>query len=165
MLKGNNIKLEIDKVIRLLDLNAVVQKAGSLFNRLSLLHHMIGTWLDHDVTPDFLTKSVVITVHKSEEGDVVAFFHWGNHLDSDFDFLTWLHWIVDLEWRGAELITISLNEEGVLWPLELTSVSEGPSLCVNLACNDRESITEALLYESCLVNNLLLLRLLAALSC
>jgi hypothetical protein len=57
-----------------------------------------------------------------------------------------------------------LDKEGVFRPVEFASISESPCLDELLSSEERESITEAFFDESSLVNGLLLLRLLVALS-
>jgi hypothetical protein len=56
-------------------------------------------------------------VDKSEEGDVVALLGGGSHRDSHVDLLGGEDLIVNGDRGGTEVITVCLNEDGVLRPL------------------------------------------------
>jgi len=51
-------------------------------------HHHDWSSLDEDVTPDLLAEAVVVSVHESEERDVVACDLRGLHLNRHVDLLT-----------------------------------------------------------------------------
>jgi len=172
LFRGNVNKLEVNLLLScgLLNFfNALVKRdefdlvADLRREDLRRGHHH-GCCLDEDVTPDLLAEAVVISVDESEEGNVVTCDLGGFHLNGNVDFLSRLHYLQDALRRSLEVITICLNKEGVFRPVEFASISESPCLDELFSSEERESITEAFLDESSLVNDLLLLRLLVAFS-
>lgn len=146
--------------------DALVQRKG--FNLINLgwedLRSLNWCSLDKDITPHLLPEAVVITMDKSEERDVVSCDAWSLHFHRNINLLAWLDKLVNVFRGSLEIITIGLNEEGIFGPVLITSISEGPGLGESFSSEKRISVTEALLNKSSLVNCLLLLRLLVALS-
>jgi hypothetical protein len=92
-------------------------------------------------------------MNESEEDDVVSWDLGSSHGHCHFNFLVRLNWVCDGLGLFLQVVTVSLEEFGVLGPLFLTDVSEGPCLGEGIACVYWESITEAFLDESSLVVN------------
>lgn len=117
--------------------------------------------LDQDVAPDFLAESQVVSVHKSEEGTVLAWELGSHQGKGDSDFVAGLDEVLEFEGHCFQVVTIRLDEEGVYRPLGVSSVSEGPLLHNLLLRKDLVSVSVVLLHESGLVDGLILAMALA----
>lgn len=146
--------------------NALVQR--KLFNLINLgwenLRRLDWCSLDKDITPNLLTKAIVISMDKSEERDVVSCDARRLHFNRNFYLLARLNKLVNGLRCSLEIITIGLNKKGIFRPVLITSISESPGFGEFFPSEKRISVTEALLDKSSLVNCLLLLRLLVAFS-
>lgn len=119
-----------------------------------------GLLLDEDVAPDFLSEAIVFPSHKSEESIVVAGSYGSCEEKSNFNLLIWEDNTVNFVRLSLKFISVCLNEDSIFRPLGLSTISESPSLGEGLAGEDWVSVPKALLHESCLMVNSLLLGLL-----
>lgn len=147
-------------------LHRFIQKAWSLFFRLILfwgrfnwlrddLNGLEGCFFNQDIAPDLLAKSLVITMDKSKEGNIVSWLSRGSHSESNIDFSGRQNWTFNSERNSTEIIAISLNKESIFWPLSITWISESPWFGELLASKYWESIAEALLHKPSLIEDFL----------
>lgn len=115
-------------------------------------------WLfDQDVAPDLVSESLVVSVSKSEEGLIASWELWRGHLDVDGHSVSLLDLLFQNEWNTLEIISVSVDEDGVFWPGSLSVVSESPGLDEALVWQDFVLVTEAFLDESSVVDYNILL--------
>jgi hypothetical protein len=119
-----------------------------------------GLLLDENVAPDFLSEAIVLPSHESEESIVVAGSHGSCQIKSDFNLLIRENNTVNFVRLSLKFVSVCLDEDSIFRPLGLSTISESPSLGKGLAREDWVSVPKALLHESSLMIDSLLLGLL-----
>lgn len=94
---------------------------------------------------------------KSKEGLIASWELWRGHLHRDSDGITFLDSLLQNEWDALKIITIGVDEDGVLWPGSLSIVSKSPRLSEGLIWQDFVLVTKAFFDESGVVRNNFLL--------
>jgi hypothetical protein len=112
--------------------------------------------LNQNVTPDLLAESVVVSISESEECAVLSRKLRSNKLNGDGDFHTRLDGTINDFGNGLKIITVSLDENGVLWPISVSAVSESPFLDECLKRFHWMLVTKVFLDKSSIKNDLLL---------
>ena len=119
----------------------------------------MGSWgllLDENVAPDLLAEAIVFPSHESEESIVVARSHGSCEVKSDFSLLVREDNAIDFVRLSLKIVSIGLDEDSILRPIGLSTISESPSLGKGLAGENWVSVTKALLHESSLMVDSLL---------
>jgi hypothetical protein len=134
----------------------LIHQAGHFFYLDAGLNEFNERSFHQDVAPHFLAESLIVSVDKSEECTVFAFQFWGNHGNLDCHFIIWSHWAIDELSQSFHVVSVSLDEQGVLGPFIVSSVSESPALHELLLGSDLVSVSKILLDKSGIVDDLLL---------
>lgn len=91
---------------------------------LSSLHLVVY----QDVAPNFLSESLVVTMHEPEEGAVLAWTLGSFQFQRDINFLLRFNDFLNFKGDCLKVITVSLDEKGILGPSGLSLISECPDL-------------------------------------
>ena len=116
--------------------------------------------MDENVAPDFLSEAIVFPCHESEESIVVAGSHGSCEVKSNFNLLIREDSNINFVRLSLKIVSVCLDEDSLFRPLGLSTISKSPSLGKGLAREDWVSVPKALLHESCLMVDSLLLGLL-----
>lgn len=122
------------------------------------LDHFRNLFLDQDVTPNFLTESVIVSIAESEESAVLSWKFGSNQFESDGNLLVRLDGSIDNKGIGLKIIPVSLNEQSILRPFSFATVSESPFFQELLKRSYDEFISEILFDKSSIVDDFLLCR-------
>lgn len=97
-----------------------------------------------DIAPDLVTESVVVLSGHTEVGSIATCLKRSSELKSPGILLIRLNNFIDWLRCSTNLITVSLNEQGILRPLILTIISESPCLSKGLTGMHYILVTKAL---------------------
>ena len=121
--------------------------------------------LDENVAPDLLAEAIVFSSHESEESIVVARSHRSSKNKSDFNFLIRADNSIYFVGLSKKIVSVCLDEDSIFRPFSLSAISESPSLGKDLPWENWVSVPKALLHESSLMVDSLLLWLLVEFPC
>jgi hypothetical protein len=104
--------------------------------------------LNEDVSPDLVSKAIVVASDHAEVALEATFFLRSSELNFPSVFVILVDHSIEKDGGGVHVITVGLDEKSIFRPVGISIVAEGPGLLDFLTRIDNLFVTEAFFHKT-----------------